>query len=253
MGGTVNRGERFAGRVCVVTAASSGIGASVAAQLEAEGARVWRLDKQPDPDGTLPCDVTSDASVDAARLEILRGTPAIDHVYNGVGMLPPRPGLPLEQEDLADWRRVFDTNLYSMVRVLRAFAPSLVTGGSGSVVNMSSDQSLSPQAGALAYAASKAAVNALTAGLARQWIGRGIRVNAVAPGAVRSGFIDPVAGTPERRDAMFAHADRARPLGLASPDVTARAVLFLLSDDARHITGEVWRCDSGQSLMGVRL
>lgn len=250
----MTRGDRFIDKVCVVTAAASGIGAAVAAQLESEGAHVWRLDKRPCTErGFVSCDVTSDADIAEAHRTIVAETPAIHHVYNGVGMLPPRLGLPLEQEDVKEWQSVFDTNLHSMVRLLGAFATNLSQDGSASVVNMSSDQSLVPRGDALAYAASKAAVNAFTVGLARQWISRRIRVNAIAPGSVRSGFIDAVAQTVERRESMFAYAEAKLPLGLGQAAVTAELVLFLLSADSRHITGEIFRSDSGQALMGIQL
>ncbi|WP_158632437.1 SDR family NAD(P)-dependent oxidoreductase [Micromonospora sp. Llam0] len=237
-----------------MTAAGGGIGAAVAAGLEDEGAQVWRLDRRPCTDrGFISCDVSSDAEVASAREIIIAETPTIHHLYNGVGMLPPRLGLRLEEEDVKEWQTVFDTNLHSMVRVLGAFATSLSEDGSSSVVNMSSDQSLVPRGDALAYAASKAAVNAFTIGLARQWIPRRIRVNAIAPGAVRSGFIDAVAKTAERRESMFAHAEATLPLGLGQPEAAAELVRFLLSADARNITGELFRADSGQALMGIRL
>lgn len=241
--------QRFTGRACVVTAAASGIGAAVADALESEGARVWRLDRQAGP-GIIRCDVSRDQDVADAREIVLAQSPVIQHVYNGVGVLPPRGGVPFEREDTAEWEQVLNTNLCGPLRVLKAFGGELDTSGPGSVVNMSSDQSLTPHTG-LSYAASKAGVNALTVGLARQWAGRAIRVNAVAPGAVRTHFIDEVAGSAARREAMHAHADDVLPLGLADPETTAALVLFLLSDDARHITGEVWRCDSGQALLGV--
>ena len=250
----MTRPDRFAGKVCVVTAAASGIGAAVANALDGEGAQVWRLDKQPSTRRDLiKCDVTSDTDVASALQTIIAETPAIHHVYNGVGILPPRLGLPLEQEDIKEWQMVFDTNLHSSVRVLGAFAPHFCEDGSASVVNMSSDQSLTPRGDALAYGASKAAVNAFTVGLARKWIDRRIRVNAVAPGSVRSGFINAVAKTTERRESMFAHAESTLPLGLGRPEAIAELILFLLSMDARHITGEIFRADSGQTVTGVQL
>jgi NAD(P)-dependent dehydrogenase (short-subunit alcohol dehydrogenase family) len=245
---------RFLGRACVVTAAASGIGAAVAEQLEHEGARVWRLDKQSgDGFGRLKCDVTSDADIDCARRAIVAETPVVHHIYNGVGILPPRLGMPLEEEDLQEWRSVFDTNLHSMVRVLAAFAPHMGDDGKCSVVNMSSDQSLAPRGDALAYAASKAAVNAFTVGLARQWVPRQIRVNAVAAGAIRSDFINTVAKSPERCEAMFTYADDVLPYGLGEPALAAKLIVFLLSTDAQFITGEIFRADSGQALIGLDL
>ena len=229
---------------------------AVAEALEREGARVWRLDRQAIPDphaGIIRCDITSDDDVSDARSMVLRETPVIHHIYNGAGILPARGGVPLHQEEIAEWRDVIDTNLYGMLRILQAFGAALDSGGSASVVNMSSDQSLSPNATGLSYAASKAAVNALTVGLAKQWAERLIRVNAIAPGPVRTGFINVVAGSTERREAMFDHADRVLPLGIAEPATIAALVLCLLSDDARHVTGEVWRCDSAQALLGIHL
>lgn len=229
---------------------------AVAEALEREGARVWRLDRQAGPGahaGTIRCDVTSDDSVSDARRMVLRETPVIHHIYNGAGILPARGGVALHQEEVAEWQDVMDTNLYGTLRILKAFGEALDSGGGASVVNMSSDQSLSPNGSGLSYPASKAAVNALTVGLAKQWAERLIRVNAVAPGPVRTGFIDVVAGSTERREAMFDHADRVLPFGIAEPATTAALVLFLLSDDARHVTGEVWRSDSGQALLGIRL
>lgn len=252
--------QRFAGRACVVTAASSGIGAAVADALEHEGAQVWRLDRAAGAEVTgtgtgfraIRCDVTSDEDVASASRTVLAESPVIHHLYSGAGILPPRGGVPFEREDLAEWAQVLNVNLYGTLRILQAFGGALAEDGHASVVNMSSDQSISPRGDALSYAASKAAINVLTVGLARQWAQRMIRVNAVAPGAVRTHFIDEIAGSEERRVAMHEHADRLLPLGLAEPATAARLILFLLSDDARHITGEVWRCDSGQALLGVR-
>ncbi|MBF6126608.1 SDR family NAD(P)-dependent oxidoreductase [Nocardia brasiliensis] len=243
--------QRFTGRVCVVTGAASGLGAAVATALSDEGAHVWGLDRRQGP-GIIRCDVTNDHDVENAQRTVLAETPVVHHIYNGVGILPPRGGVALEDEDVAEWNQVLDTNLVGMLRILKVFGRALDSTGSASVVNMSSDQSLAPRGDALSYAVSKAAVNALTVGLAKQWVGRRTRVNAVAPGAVRTRFIDEIAGSEERRDSMHDHADRVLPLGLADPATTAALVLFLLSDDARHITGEVWRCDSAQTLLGVR-
>ena len=230
------------GRVALVAGGGGGIGRAVGTLLLSAGARVVSLDL----DGrsgasgavSIACDVTSQEHVEAALSRILAEQGRLDLVVHAAGVT--RDGR-LWKLSGDDWRHVMAANLDSAFYLLRAAVPALRAAGGGAVVLLSSINGERGKPGQANYAASKAGLNALARTAARELGGFGIRVNALAPGGVET---EMTAALPdELRQKALAETALGR---LGSPEDIAGAVLFLCSDLARHVTGQVLRVDGGQ-------
>jgi acetoacetyl-CoA reductase/3-oxoacyl-[acyl-carrier protein] reductase len=237
----------FTGEVALVTGSAAGIGAAIAAALVEAGARVHGLDvSEPDarPEAAAgsydhhAVDLRDGAAVRSAIEAVLAAEGRIDHVVNVAGITRDRALWNLTDED---WDAVLDVNLSGAFRVLRAVAPYMRAQGRGSVVQVASVNGLRGKFGQANYAASKAGLIGLTRVAARELGPRGIRVNAVAPGMIDTAMARAVPD--EVRSRAVAETTLGR-LGL--PEEVAAAVLFLLSDAAALVTGEVVRVDGGQ-------
>jgi acetoacetyl-CoA reductase/3-oxoacyl-[acyl-carrier protein] reductase len=235
----------LAGRVAVVAGGAGAIGSAVGARLVEAGARVYSLDRpgSVSPAGVtaLDVDVTSADQVTAAVARIEAQAGRLDIVVHAAGIT--RDGR-LWKLTADDWRAVLATNLDSAFYLLHAAVPLMRRTGPGSIVLVSSINGERGKAGLAPYAASKAGMNALVRTAARELGGFEIRVNAVAPGWIKTPM---TASLPE---ALHARARDESALGrIGEPDDVARAVLFLATDLSRHVTGQVLRVDGGQ-LMG---
>jgi NAD(P)-dependent dehydrogenase (short-subunit alcohol dehydrogenase family) len=187
-------------------------------------------------------ELTSRASVDAVVSQALERAGSIDVLVNNAGTCVHRPALQVTDDE---WSQVIDTNLTALWRVSQAVGAHMVERGSGSIVNVGSISGMivnRPQ-WQPAYNASKAAVHQLTKSLAAEWAPRGVRVNAVAPGYVKTDMApvdDPqfhrfwVEDAPQQRYAM--------------PDEISPAVVFLASDAASFMTGSVLVIDGGYTV-----
>ncbi|WP_439534426.1 SDR family NAD(P)-dependent oxidoreductase [Polymorphobacter sp.] len=228
------------GRVLLLTGAAGGIGAPVAAMYREAGGTVAGLDLVAGP-GVRACDVTSEAAVGEAVAEVLALHGRIDDVVHCAGIVGAGP---LAEMALADWQRVMDANLTSAFLLARACAGPLAASR-GRLVWLSSTNGRnggSALSGA-AYACAKAGLINLTRYLAREWAAAGVRVNCVAPGPVDTPMLDRLG--PEGRPALA----RAMLTGeLATAGDVARAVGFLLSENARAMTGVVLNPSGGMVL-----
>ncbi len=240
----------LAGSVALVTGASRGLGAAIAAGLAADGARVviWSrgdasavVDRIRAAGGRAEAravDVTSGEQVARAVGELGR----VDILVNNAGVMSRAPFLEIDE---ADWRRVIDTDLTAYFLVSQAVARVMAGRGSGVIVHVSSTNDLVPSADCTAYAAAKGGVGMLTRQMALELGPLGIRTNAVAPGMVETDL-----NREALADAAFrAHAVDRVPLGrFALPEDVAEAVRYLASDRARAVNGATLRVDGGRTI-----
>jgi 2-dehydro-3-deoxy-D-gluconate 5-dehydrogenase len=214
-------------RVALVTGASRGIGAAAAERLRADGWRVETAERSSGVDLSDP---------EAARAAVER-LDRIDGLVANAGTTNRSPALEL---DLADWRRVLDLNLTSVFVLCQAAGRRMVEQGSGSIVLIASVLSFQGGVNAAAYAASKGGVAQLAKELSNELAPRGVRVNAVAPGFTETELTSDMETW--KREEVTGRI----PLGRwATPEDIAPAIAWLLSDDARYVTGAVVPVDGG--------
>ncbi len=232
-------------RVAVVTGAAQGIGRRTAEVLAGRGYSVVMLDIQPAPalagSTFLRCDVSREAEVEAAAIAVDDRFGRADVLVNNAGISFIRPA---EDTDAAGWRRVIDVNLTGPFLLSRAFGRIMLRQRQGAIVNVASIAGLAAVADRAAYNASKHGLIGLTRTLAAEWGGRGVRVNAVCPGWVKTEMdvADQAGGSYTDAD-IEARVPMAR---FARPDDIAEAIAFL-ADPALSgfINGETLRVDGG--------
>ena len=230
----------FSGRRALVTGASRGIGRAIADELAAAGALVEAFDLR-EPEG-------SDFRHHFTRLDIANA----DAVKDALAQLPQIPSLLVNNAGITrdrsiarmtdlEWTAVLSVNLTGAFNMIRAVAPHMAAQGYGRIVSITSINGLRGKFGQANYAAAKAGLIGLTKTAAREFGKKGVTVNAVAPGMVMT---DMARALPAE---VIAQAQREAALAaLARPQDISDAVLFLLSDAACAITGEVLRVDAGQ-------
>ena len=226
-----------------MTGGASGIGAAVASLLREAGDDVVTLDRV---GGDITVDVTDDG-VERAVAEAASRMGGLDIVINNAGIGAQGT---VEDDDLDEWRHVFDVNVLGMVRVARAALPFLREAGGGAIVNTCSVAATAGIPNRALYSASKGAVMSLTLAMAADHVGEGIRVNAVAPGTADTPWVGRLldaADDPEaERDALNARQPMGR---LVSADEVAEAIVYLASSTGT--TGTILFVDGG--MQGLRL
>ncbi|WP_296601405.1 SDR family NAD(P)-dependent oxidoreductase [Nocardioides sp.] len=243
-------------RRLVVTGGASGIGAAVVRTVVAEGGRAVALDLA-DPDGMaalegvdfVRCDVTDAGGTQTALAEAAGLLGGLDAVYAAAGMLGTMA--PVEHLTPEEWRDTLAVNLDGFFHTVRAAVPLM--GAGGAIVGTSSVHGLRTFAapGGVAYGVAKAGLVAFVQTAAVELARHGVRINAVAPGKV--GGTRLLTANLGAHDLDDLEHERIADVPLAGETTTAdvvAAVRFLLSDQARRITGTVLAVDAGQSLLG---
>lgn len=233
--------------VAVVSGAGSGIGLATTEALLAEGARVAALDLAPPParDGLLPlvCDVTDQAAVDAAVAAAVRHFGGIDLLINNAGIGAQGT---VEDNEIAEWQRVFDVNVFAMVRLSRACLPHLRKSSRAAIVNTASIVSWTGLVKRACYGASKGAVYALTLAMAADHLADGIRVNCVCPGTIDTPWVGRLLAAAPDPAAARANLVARQPIGrLGTAQEVAAAICYLASPASGYTTGTALQIDGG--------
>jgi NAD(P)-dependent dehydrogenase (short-subunit alcohol dehydrogenase family) len=246
--------EDLAGKVALVTGAASGLGLAMAQRFMAGGARVVAVDVSrealaalPVRDDLLPVfgDVTDPASIAAAFDAGEARFGAVDIVVANAGISQNCPTLDL---DLTGWRRVMAINLDGVFVTAQEAGRRMLARGRGVILMTSSIYGVVAGPERLAYVVSKSGVSAMAKALALEWSPLGLRVNAIAPGYVRTPFLDDlIARGRLDADALIAHTPIRR---FVTPEEVADLVAFLACDRACAITGQVSGVEGGWTANG---
>lgn len=245
----------LANKIALVTGASRGIGAAIAKKLAENGAFVIvnyngskeraeavvsEIQAAGGDGAAFGCDVSDFAACGDMVAQIVKRYGRLDILVNNAGIT--RDGLLMRMSE-EDFDAVLATNLKGAFNTIRHASRQLLKQKSGRIVNISSVSGLLGNAGQANYAASKAGVIGLTKSVARELASRQITVNAVAPGFVATEMIEAM--TDQAREAMTGMIPFGR---VGTPEEVADVVLFLASDAARYITGQVIAVDGGMSI-----
>jgi 3-oxoacyl-[acyl-carrier protein] reductase len=234
--------------VCLVTGSTGGIGRAVAELLAAEGAQVVTVGRS---GGDVPADLAQPGEPERVVRETEKRFGRIDVLVNNVGVAYQRSFDEVTDEQ---WDELWQLNVMSYVRTIRAALPGMRERGAGTIVNVSSTAGKRPSTSMPDYSVTKAAVLSLSRLIADVYGKDGIRCNAVAPGPTATeawlgegGLADQQAArTGKTKEEVLAAVGAGRPLGrLAEADEIAAVVAFLCSPRSSYVTGAAWSADGG--------
>ena len=226
------------GKTALVTGGTKGIGLAIANELASFGARVIKVARS-------NADIDADMTVAGDRRRIFEELDRLDILVNNTGTNIRKKAIEYETDEYV---KVRETNMDSVFDLCRLAHPLLKASGDASVVNIVSVAAFRQLGTGIPYAMTKAAVSALTRGLAAEWAKDHIRVNAVAPWYIRTPLAEPVINDPVRLEKILA----TTPLGrIGEPEEVASVVAFLCLPAASYGTGEVVPIDGGFAVAGV--
>lgn len=248
---------RLAGKNAVVTGSTKGIGLAIAKAFVTEGARVV-IHSRSATDcaaitkelGAATVPIAADLSrSDEARRLALESLAAfddrVDILVNNAGQPRVAPSVELPE---ADYRYTMDLNLNAYFFLSQALGKGMLARGSGSVINVGSMNGVMPFPQRMAYCVSKAGVNMMTKILAIEWAASGVRVNCLAPGYIETPFLRDLSA---KGVVDFKKLAGRTPMGrLGTPEEIAAVAVFLASEEASYVTGEVLTADGGWSAYG---
>jgi 2-keto-3-deoxy-L-fuconate dehydrogenase len=244
-------GTRLAGKIAVVTAAAQGIGRATARAFASEGATVYATDIN---EKALHAVAAESPGVRIVHLDVCDAhaiaafadsIASVEILFNCAGMVHHGSILECSEED---WDTAFDLNVKSMYRMCRAFLPKMLEAGRGSIINMSSvASSVTAAPNRCAYGATKAAVVGLTKSIAKDYVARGIRCNALCPGTVMTPSLEGrIAALGEGGYEKFVER---QPMGrLGRVEEIAAVAVYLASDESAFTTGQVHVIDGGWTI-----
>ena len=246
---------RFEDKVALITGAASGIGRAVCVRLASEGARVFAMDIDhdglagtetlvKDAGGTIQVgdfDVTERAQCFAAVQAAVDAFGSLDVLGNVAGIVRFSHSHEMSEEE---WNLVHAVNLSGPFFMCQAAIPHLIESG-GNIVNIASTASLIGQAYTAAYCSSKGGLTQLTRSLAMEYIKKGIRINAVAPGGTATALVDAVQIPDDMDGGLVKRYTGMR--GMSDPEEIAGAVAYIASDEARSVHGAILSIDGGMT------
>jgi len=245
----------FEGRTVLITGAATGIGRATALAFAAARAAVVIGDVDPRAEDTASeiiaaggkaafqkTDVSDNAQVQALVARAVSEFGALDIAFNNAGLLPPTAPLAEQTED--DWHRIMRVDVTGVFLCLKHELVQMAKAGRGAIVNTASVAGLRADPGMAPYVAAKHAVVGLTKAAAIDYATSGIRINAIAPGLVRTPMTERWLNDPQMRDKVLADSPIRR---AAEPEDIAGLVLFLTSDLANIITGAVYPIDGART------
>ena len=245
----------FEGRTVLITGAATGIGRATALAFAAARAAVVIGDVDPRAEDTASeiiaaggkaafqkTDVSDNAQVQALVARAVSEFGALDIAFNNAGLLPPTAPLAEQTED--DWNRIMRVDVTGVFLCLKHELVQMAKAGRGAIVNTASVAGLRADPGMAPYVAAKHAVVGLTKAAAIDYAASGIRINAIAPGLVRTPMTERWLNDPQMRDKVLADSPIRR---AAEPEDIAGLVLFLTSDLANIITGAVYPIDGART------
>jgi len=252
--------KTFAGKVALVTGASSGLGEATAIKFAEQGAKVVLAARRAEQSAQVvkritemggeahfvPADVSRAADVEALLKSTVDKFGRLDCAVNNAGISGPRYK-PIADITEAQWDEVMDVNLKGVWLCMKYEIPAMLANGGGAIVNVASIYGSKPSdAGTAAYATSKHGVVGLTRSAASDYGQMSLRINAVAPGFTRSEMVNPDRpGAAEKYEVLLSRHSGMRRLGRA--EEVANAILWLCSDQASYVNGSVLTVDGGSA------
>ena len=239
------------GKKALVTGSSKGIGASIAQALAHAGADIVLVGRTTESlEATksaivkigrkveiVVCDVSSAQAINEAFSDV--AALKVDILVNNAGSISRAPAA---EAQLEEWNRIIDTNLNSVFQISQACGRAMIAQGNGTIINIASLLSFQGGISVPAYTASKHGVAGVTKALANEWGGRGVTVNAIAPGYISTDNTAALRADADRNASILARI----PIGRwGNPDDIASVAVFLASPAARYINGEVLTVDGG--------
>lgn len=241
--------RRLENKTCVVTAAGQGIGRATVERMASEGARVIATDINE----TTLAELAQIDGIEARKLNVLDADAitkfaaevgTADVLFNCAGIV--HNGTILEATE-DDWDFAFELNAKAQFRMIRAFLPAMLAQESGSIINMSSVAGpITGPVNRFTYSASKAAVAGMTLAIANDYVTKGIRCNAIAPGTVDSPSLHERLRATGEYEAALKDFKARQPMGrIGKPEEVAALVTYLASDESGFTTGQIHAIDGG--------
>lgn len=245
---------RLDGKIALVTGCKRGIGKAIAAALAEAGADIVGVSSTLETRGSeverevqalgrafhsYTCDLSNREALYAFIAQVTTDFPHIDILMNNAGSIFRSPAVEHTDEG---WDQVIDTNLHAPFILSREIGKTMLERGSGKIIFIASLMSFQGGINVLSYAASKGAVAQMTKGLANEWAGKGVQVNAIAPGYVATELTAALQNDPARYQAILGRIPAGR---WATPEDFQGAAVFLASSASDYVTGEILVVDGG--------